>query len=218
MPLIKDNRFAKDIWVALSDEDALPVSAPVAPVIVSLERWRAERDQLLARSAPLGVRLRSDQAPAELAEDLRYFALIALEFPKFTDGRAYSHARLLRERYGFGGELRAVGMVLRDQYPFLLRCGFDAFEVTADIDLDDWRDALGEVSVVYQPATDRRRWVAALRQSRPAQRVARPAAPVLARHRDEEPEDLPSRRVTADTLCEVHAAAEDQPVAALWAY
>jgi len=215
MPLIKDNRFAKDAWVALSDEDAQPVGAPI---IVSLERWRAERDRLSSRNAPLGIRLRSDQAPAEIAEDLAHFELIALEFPKFTDGRAYSHARLLRERYGFAGELRAVGAVLRDQYPFLLRCGFDAFEVTPETDLDGWRAALGEVNVVYQPAADRRPWIAALRHSRPAQRVMRPTAPVLARRHDEDDEDLPSRRVTADVTCEVYAAVEDEPVAALWAY
>lgn len=215
MPLIKDNRFAKDSWIALSDEEALPAGIPV---VVSLERWHAEREQLAGRNAPLGLRLRSDQAPAEVAGDLAQFDLIAVEFPKFTDGRGYSTARLLRERYGFAGELRAVGTVLRDQYPFLLRCGFDAFEVSAETDLDGWRAALDEVSVVYQPAADRRPWIAALRQRGPAQRVTRPAAPVLARRPDEDDEDLPSRRVTAELPCEVYAASEDEPVAALWAY
>jgi len=215
MPLIKDNRFVKDTWIALSDDDSLPISAPV---IVSLERWRAEREHLTGRNAPLGIRLRSDQAPAELAEDLAHFALIALDFPKFTDGRAYSYARLLRERYGFTGELRAVGAVLRDQYSFMLRCGFNAIEVATEIDLEAWRAALGEVSVVYQPATDRRPWIAALRHGRSAQRVTRPAAKVLARRHDEDDENLPSRRVTTDVPCEVYAGAEDEPVTAVWAY
>jgi len=215
MPLIKDDRFAKDGWIALDDDDALPAGAPV---IVTLERWRAERARLVGRNAPLGLRLRSDQAPAEIAGDLPHFALIELEFPKFTDGRAYSYARLLRERYGFAGELRAVGAVLRDQYGFMRRCGFDAFEVTTELDLDAWRAALGEVSVAYQPAADRRPWIAALRHGRPAQRVARPTAPVHARRHDEDEEDLPSRRVTADTLCEAYATGAEEPVAALWAY
>jgi uncharacterized protein (DUF934 family) len=82
--------------------------------------------------------------------------VIALEFPKFGDGRAYSYARLLRERYGFRGELRAVGNVLRDQALFMLRCGFDAFEVTEGTPIEGWREALGEISVVYQPTADGR--------------------------------------------------------------
>jgi uncharacterized protein (DUF934 family) len=165
MPLIKHDALVHDPWVATGDEGPLPVEAHI---IVSLERWRNERAQLLARNGRLGIRLRSDQPPALIGDDLDRFDLIALEFPQFKDGRAYSHARLLRERYRFTGELRAVGNVLRDQLVFMERCGFDAFEVADETALDGWRKAAREISVRYQPATDRRPWAAALRREGPA--------------------------------------------------
>ena len=152
MPLIKDGRAAADPWITLADGESLPEGGPV---IVTLARWRAEREALIRRGGPLGLRLKSDQPPALAADDLGRFALIALEFPKFTDGRAYSYARLLRERQGFEGEVRAVGNVLRDQFLFMHRCGFDAFEVPAP-DADAWIAALNEITVSYQPASDDR--------------------------------------------------------------
>ena len=153
MPLIKDDEFSDDPWIAVADEEALPEGAPA---IVSLARWQAERETLVGRNAPLGIRLRADQPPAEIAEDLDRFQVIALEFPIFGDGRAYSYARLLRERHGYRGELRAVGNVLRDQALFMRRCGFDSFEVADSTGIDGWREALGEISVFYQPAEDGR--------------------------------------------------------------
>ena len=160
MPLIKDNELVPDPWVTLGDDAALPEGAPA---IVSLERWQNERETLIKRNAPLGIRLRSDQPPGPIAEDLDRFQVIALEFPKFGDGRAYSYARLLRERYGFRGELRAVGNVLRDQALFMLRCGFDAFEVAEDSTLEGWRESFAEISVFYQPTADGRSPAHALR-------------------------------------------------------
>ena len=77
---------------------------------------------------------------------------LALQFPKFADGRAFTYARLLRERHGYAGELRAVGDVLRDQYQFMLRCGFDAFEVADANSIDGWRQSAAEITVWYQPA------------------------------------------------------------------
>jgi uncharacterized protein (DUF934 family) len=153
MPLIKIDEIVADPWTSLGDEDALPEGAPA---IVGLERWQAERETLARRNAPLGIRLRADQPPKEIAEDLDRFGVIALEFPSFGDGRAYSYARLLRERYGYRGELRAVGQVLRDQALFMRRCGFDAFEVADGTSAAGWREALGEVSVFYQPTEDGR--------------------------------------------------------------
>ena len=126
MPLIKDDRLIDDPWTAAPDEGPLPVEERI---IVSLERWQTARAELLARNGRLGIRLKSDQPPALIADDLASFDLVALEFPGFKDGRSYSYARLLRERYGFTGELRAVGQVLRDQLLFMNRCGFDSFEV-----------------------------------------------------------------------------------------
>ena len=113
-------------FVDASAAEAIP---PAGPVIVSLQQWQAHRADLLARGTPLGIRLHSDQSPELIAADVPHFALVALEFPKFRDGRAYSYARLLRERYGFKGELRAVGEVLLEQLFFMLRTGFDAFEL-----------------------------------------------------------------------------------------
>ena len=100
----------------------------------------------------------------EIAPDLEHISLIALEFPTFRDGRAYSTARLLRERHGYSGELRAFGNVLRDQLMFMHRCGFNAFEVAEANALDSWRKALGEMSVWYQPTADGRVPATARRQ------------------------------------------------------
>ncbi len=160
MPLIKNDAFVADPWTSLDDEEVLPEGAPA---IVSLARWRAERDTLAGRNAPLGIRLRADQPPGEIAAELDRFQVIALEFPSFVDGRAYSYARLLRERHGYRGELRAVGNVLRDQALFLHRCGFDAFEVAEGTCVESWRQALGEISVFYQATADGRPAAPALR-------------------------------------------------------
>ncbi|RUQ38483.1 MAG: DUF934 domain-containing protein [Candidatus Competibacteraceae bacterium] len=148
--VIKERRIVEDHWQHVADEAELPAG----PVIVSLARWRKERATLLARSAPVGIRLPNTVDPAELVEELPRLALVALEFPKFADGRAHSQARLLRERYGYRGELRAVGDVLRDQLAFMARNGFDAFELRADRSLDDALRAFDEFSVSYQPAVD----------------------------------------------------------------
>ena len=153
MPLLKDGRLVAALWTFIADDDEIPA---IGPVVVSLARFRAERDRLLARGAPLGVRLKSSELAKELGGDARLLELIALEFPTFRDGRAYSSARLLRERYGFSGELRAVGDVLRDQFLFMHRCGFDAFEVADATAVKAWRKALAEFTVFYQPATDGR--------------------------------------------------------------
>ena len=163
MPLLRDGALVDDGWVTVDDGTALPMDAPA---IVSLERWQAHRDALLGRNAPLGIRLKSDQSPALIADDLDRFAVVALEFPVFRDGRAYSHARLLRERYGYRGEVRAVGEVLRDQFLFMVRCGFDAIEVRDENAAGQWREAVSEISVVYQPAADSATPVWALRRRR----------------------------------------------------
>ncbi len=148
--VIKNRAIVEDRWQHLADD----AEAPAGPVIVSLARWRRERATLLERGQPVGVRLPNTADPAELAEDLPKLAVVALEFPKFADGRAHSQARLLRERHGYRGELRAVGDVLRDQLFFMARNGFDAFELRADRSLEDGLGAFGEFSESYQPAAD----------------------------------------------------------------
>ena len=161
MSLLRDGLLVDDPWVTVDDGTALPMDGSA---MVNLERWQAHRDELLGRNAPLGIRLKSDQSPALIADDLDRFAVVALEFPVFKDGRAYSYARLLRERYGYRGEVRAVGEVLRDQFLFMLRCGFDAVEVKDENAAGQWREAVSEISVVYQPAADSHTPVWALRQ------------------------------------------------------
>lgn len=149
MPLLKHGTVTDDPWVHVADGEDLPAGLPA---IVSLDRWQAERDVLIARMGALGIRLESHQPPSLIRDDLDRFALVALNFPKFADGRAYSHARLLKERYDFAGEVRATGDVLRDQYRFLHRCGFDALEVSDAEAAVAWKEALGEFRHDYQPA------------------------------------------------------------------
>ncbi|MCA9707224.1 MAG: DUF934 domain-containing protein [Myxococcales bacterium] len=152
MEIIRRGEIVTSGWVHLADDEALP-AAP-ADVTVSLGRWQAEREALLARGGQVGVRLRPDdelpQAPTELLDR----PLLAVEFPKFTDGRGYTLGRLLRERHGYQGELRAMGNVLRDQLFYLHRCGFDAFELQPGKSVTEALAAFDELSVRYQAATD----------------------------------------------------------------
>ena len=163
MALLVDGKLVDDAWLVLREEDGVPAAKPV---VVSLSRWQAERDELLGREGALGIRLRSDEPPAQIADDLERFALIELEFPAFKDGRAYSYARLLRERYGYQGELRAVGDVLLEQLQFMHRCGFNAFEIESENALDEWVTATSEISVWYQPTNDGQATAMELRRSR----------------------------------------------------
>jgi len=164
MSLIKGGKLVEDTFVDASGAETIP---PAGPVIVSLAQWQAQRDELLARGTPLGLRLHSDQSPEAIAEDVQHFALIALEFPKFRDGRAYSYARLLRERYGFKGELRAVGEVLMEQVFFMVRTGFNAFDLQQSPDpVAAFQTALQDFTVWYQPTGDGRPTAMQLRHSR----------------------------------------------------
>ena len=137
-------------WVA-DDQDLVQ-----GDLILSLSRFQAEGDRLLSEGRAVGVRLQSHEEVEALAYDLPRIAVVALEFPKFRDGRAYSNARILRERYGFRGELRAVGDVLREQAHFMLRCGFDAFEPADGSGAQQWQAATQRFRNVYQRAADER--------------------------------------------------------------
>ena len=101
MPLVKHGTFVADEWTAIADDAALPSDGAV---ILSLKRWQAERDALAGRNGKLGIRLPADADPSAIRADLDRFALIVLDFPKFNDGRAFSQARILRQRFGFAGE------------------------------------------------------------------------------------------------------------------
>lgn len=163
MALLKRDRIVDDPWILLDDQDPLPSGAPV---IVGYDRWLRDRDALSARNGANGIVLANDQPPELIANDLQRFGLICLEFPKFTDGRAYSHARLLRTRYNFLGEVRAVGAVLRDQLLYMRRCGFDAFQIPDDADADRWTVAFNDFSARYQSAVDQAPTVTQLRVGR----------------------------------------------------
>ena len=160
MSLLKNGAVIDDRWRRLADEDPLPGTDAV---IVTLARWRADR-ALAGRQGPLGLALKNSEPVQPLADEIHHFELIALEFPKFTDGRAYSQARILRERLGFVGELRATGQVLLDQLLFMQRCGFDAFEIAKGAPLEAWRKATASFSVFYQPTGDGREPVTPLRR------------------------------------------------------
>ena len=151
--LIKHGAIVEDRW-ALLREAAAASDVPAGEVIVPLALWRAERDALRARGA-VGVWLGPDDDPDLLAGDVDALPLVAVDFPQFTDGRGYSTARLLREKYGFRGELRAIGDVLRDQLYYLVQCGFDAFAVRADRSVEDALQGLADFSDNYQATVAR---------------------------------------------------------------
>ena len=143
---------ADDPFTSVADDEDLPQG----DVILSLTRFQTEGDRLLSEGRAVGVRLKSDEEVEALAYDLPRLSVVALEFPKFRDGRAYSNARLLRQRYGFAGEVRAVGDVLREQAHFMLRCGFDAFEPADGTGAQQWEAATRRFRHVYQRAADSR--------------------------------------------------------------
>jgi len=146
--IIKSRQLLDDNTHHLAADDPLPLSQCTVP----LTRWLADREQLLRHPTPVGVRLNPDDDLSALVADLPQLALIVINFPRFTDGRAYSQARLLRERYGYTGELRAVGEVLRDQLQLMERCGIDAYELSPRQDADDALAAFEQIKVFYQPA------------------------------------------------------------------
>jgi uncharacterized protein (DUF934 family) len=157
--LIKSGAYAQDVYARVADDAPLPEG----PVLVSLARFRRERDALLARNTPVGVRLQASENPESLGADVHHFALIALEFPKFRDGRAFSWARMLRTRLGFTGEIRAVGDFLYDQVNYQRRVGFDAWQVPDTFTPEMFERALTEMTNVYQPSTDGRKTIRDLR-------------------------------------------------------
>ena len=173
MRLVRQSRVVDDQYVRVLDDAPIPDG----PVILPATRFLADAAELATRERPVGVLWPNDRRVAELAPFIDRLALVALVFPTFRDGRAYSQARLLREQHGFRGELRATGDVLRDQFGFLVRAGFDAFEVKKDADAAAFAAAVGRYSVVYQPAGDgrlsalRRRLVTARRELVPCAAV-----------------------------------------------
>ena len=152
--IIKNRAVIQDSWKLL-EQGAIGNLPFSGDVIVPLDLWTSERETLAFRLGRVGVWLNGDADPATIAQDVARLELIAVHFASFTDGRGYSVARLLRERYGYRGELRAIGDVLRDQLYYLSRCGFDAFALRADQDLKQSLAALDDFSEAYQASVER---------------------------------------------------------------
>jgi uncharacterized protein (DUF934 family) len=144
MALWKDGGFVADAYATIADDAPLPDG----PVLVSLKRFLADRDTLLARNAAVGVLLQPAERLEPIKDDLDRLPLLALAFPKFADGRAFSLARLARERHGFKGELRAVGDILFDRIAYMIRCGFDTLDITNEPTIAELRQ--GRVPASHQ--------------------------------------------------------------------
>ncbi len=152
--LIKDGTIVDNTWQLLAKPEAdEAVGVPSGQVIVPLCVWHAQKDQLAQRN-DIGVWLDSDQNAEDLGADAASLPLVAVNFPGFMDGRGFSLGRLLRERYGFEGELRAIGNFMRDQLFYLKRCGFNAFDCNGDIDQQAALASLSDFTVTYQAAAD----------------------------------------------------------------
>ena len=150
MQIIKDNKIVQDDWRDVADDEALPAGK----FTVSYARWQAEKAALRLSDYEKGLRLRGEDPIESIAGDLKHFALICIEFPTMGDGRGFSTARLLRERYGFAGEIRARGHFIRDQMFFLARVGVNGFEFPPEQRLESLLPALQEFTVKYQAAAD----------------------------------------------------------------
>lgn len=151
---LQDGEFSlvEDAFTAVADDQEIPPG----DVIVSLTRFQTEGGALLSEGRQVGVRVDSHEEVEALAYDLPEIAVVALAFPVFGDGRAYSSARLLRERFQFKGEVRAVGGVLREQAVQMVRCGFNAFEPADGSTVEEWSRAAHRFRHVYQRSSDRR--------------------------------------------------------------
>lgn len=153
MRILRNAELVEDDWTVLEDGRA-DIVAGAGRVIVTLARWRAERTALLAAHAAVGVLVPNTADIEAVYPEIEDRPLIVLQFPTFTDGRALSQAVVLRKRLGFGGELRAVGDVIRDLVFWLARCGFDSIVPRKDQSLEGCREALREITVAYQAAAD----------------------------------------------------------------
>jgi uncharacterized protein (DUF934 family) len=153
MPLVKQGRITTDLFVHIDDGAELPDDGAI---LVPAARFLEDPKALLKRTGKVGVIWPNNRDLDDLVPYLDRIAAVALVFPSFRDGRAYSQARLLRERHGYDGELRATGQVLRDQFVFMSRAGFDAFEVKKDADADAFAATMKRYSVFYQPTGDGR--------------------------------------------------------------
>ena len=153
MPLVKNGRITTDLFVHIAEGAELPGDGAI---LVPATRFLADPEAVLKHAGKVGVIWPNNRDLDDLVPYLDRLAAVALVFPSFRDGRAYSQARLLRERHGYDGELRATGQVLRDQFVFMSRAGFDTFEVKKDAYADAFAGTMKRYSVFYQPTGDGR--------------------------------------------------------------
>lgn len=153
MPIVKHDCVIEDTWRPLQGRDLTEI-CPNENVLLSLQEWQSQGEAAAARFERVGIALAPDEAVEDIAEALDNLELISLTFPKFNDGRAFSQARLLRERHGFSGEIRATGHVIRDLFLFMQRSGFDAVAVADTRELTAWLAARRRFTGYYQPALD----------------------------------------------------------------
>ena len=146
MQIIRHRAIVEDDTVTLTDDAPVPAGARI---IVPLARWEREADALLAQASAVGIDLPSDKLPKDIPR-LHELALIAIEFPRFSDGRGYSIAKLLREREKYQGELRAIGWVLRDYLLFMERVGFTSYQLAPGKSLESAVEAFAELPIAYQ--------------------------------------------------------------------
>lgn len=155
--IIKDGSIVNNEWTLITeiDESLSEGAIPEGKVIVTLALWQEHKEALKDRPE-LGLYLLNDQCVSTVSDELESFAVIAIDFPVFMDGRGFSIARLLRDRYNYQGEVRATGNVIRDQLCYLSRCGFDAFDMEDDIDLNAAVASLTDFTESYQTGTDQK--------------------------------------------------------------
>jgi len=148
--LIKNGAVIDDQWLVLRE---IPETGlPAGEVIVPAQYWLEHRAELLSRGN-IGLWLAGDQSPAMIAEDLHKLAVVAVDFPLFTDGRGFSYGRMLREHFDYKGEVRAIGQFIRDQLYYLSRCGFDAFALETS-DPEQAITSLYDFSDAYSASID----------------------------------------------------------------
>ena len=149
--LIKHRTIVQDDWTLLREANSIEeISQAGKQIIISLTHWKQFQDELTSFAGKIGIWLESSQSPKEIIADVNNFEVIALDFPVFSDGRAYSYARELRNDLEYAGELRAIGDVLRDQLYYMSSCGFDAFDLRDDQDAPSAITAFDDFKEAYQ--------------------------------------------------------------------
>ena len=149
--LIKDGQIVEDNWLLVRETTS---DLPHGNIIIALPLWITHKETLTQRKGEIGLLLASNEEAESVENDVNFFNVIALDFPMFADGRSYTNARILRERYNYQGEIRAVGDVLQDQLFYMKRCGFNAFSLREDKDIEAALSSLNDFSESYQAAVD----------------------------------------------------------------